>query len=101
MALMVARDSQYFRFMVARDSQHFRFMVARDSQHFRFMVARDSQHFRFMVLQPNLVSGCTFILPFSVPNFNVFYNNFHTLTKKMKKLSQFSKAHISETPSAI
>jgi len=63
-----------------------------------------------MVLQPNLVSGCTFIPPFNVPNFKaldnafVFYNNFHTLTKKKKKtmkLSQFSKVHISETLGVI
>jgi len=44
-----------------------------------------------MVLQRNLVSGCAFILPFSVPNFKgignafVFYNNFHTLTKRRRK----------------
>jgi len=38
----------------------------------------------------------------------VIYNNFHTLmkltrkkSKKTKKLSQFSKVHISETPGAI
>jgi len=36
----------------------------------------------------------------------MFYNNFHTLTKKeenkkMKKLSQFSKVHILEMPGTI
>jgi len=40
-------------------------------------------------------------------NVFVLYNNFHTLTKrkrkikKTKKLSQFSKVHISETPGTI
>jgi len=55
-----------------------------------------------MVLQQNLVSGCTLILPFSVPNFKAirlcFCSNFHTLTKrgrkkKTKELSQLSKVH--------
>jgi len=46
-----------------------------------------------MVLQPNLVSWCTLMPPFCVPNFKVtesfhaisFHGNFHTLMKRRKK----------------
>jgi len=57
-----------------------------------------------MVLQPNLVSGCALILPLSVPNFKaafVFYNNFHTLTKRRKKKKETQPISYFEVPGMI
>jgi len=58
-----------------------------------------------MVLQPNLVSGCALIPPFSVPNLrqsdSVFVLQQLSHLDEKKKLSQFLKVHILETLGVI